>query len=264
MFKVTKYPQGTFSWVDCMSRDVSKNKQFYADLMGWGIDEQPMGDGLSYTMYTQDGETVAALSPMPEELQSINVPSHWQSYITVDSVDAMVDKVKEFGGNIQHGPIDVFDSGRMVAIKDPTGGNVILWEPKNHIGAGLVNTPGSFTWNELATRDVQGAMDFYEKLFGWSFKKMGNVEYYVIQNNGRINGGIIPMDEKWGDMPPVWMVYLSVADIDASLEKVKELGGKVDTDIIEADETGRFAIIFDPAGAPVTLIQTDKPDTWVE
>lgn len=263
-FKVTKYPHGTFSWVDCLTSDVSKNKQFYVDLMGWGVNDIPMGEDLFYTMYTLDGETVAALSPMLPEMQQMGIPSHWQSYITVESVDSLVDKVKELGGTVVHGPMDVFEAGRMLGIQDPTGANVNLWEPKDNIGASLVNTPGTFTWNELATRDVKGAMDFYEKLVGWSYQKMEHTEYYVIHNNGRANGGIIPMDERWGDMPPVWMVYLSVTDIDASLEKVKELGGKVDTEIMEAKGTGRFAIIIDPAGAVVTLIQTEKPEEWVE
>ena len=131
----------------------AKAKPFYAELMGWEIEDVPMGEGMFYTMYKSDGEHVAGLSQMQPEMQSQGMPSHWSSYVTVDDVDALAGKVTELGGTVISEPFDVFDSGRMMVLQDPTGAIVCLWQAKNHIGSGLVNTPGAMTWNELTTND---------------------------------------------------------------------------------------------------------------
>lgn len=259
MFKVTSYPQGTFCWADCVSTNSEVAKKFYAAVMGWAMDDQPMGDGLVYTMYMQDGETVAGLGPMMPDMQAAGIPSIWYAYIDVDDVDSFVDKIKELGGEIVAGPFDVFDAGRMLTLKDPSGAVVSLWQAKDHIGASLINTPGAMTWNELVTTDVQAAVDFFGALLGWTFED-GNVPgYKFIFNNGRMNGGIMPMDESFAGIPPHWMNYFSVENIEAALEAVKSNGGKVNSDIIEIPNTGRMAVIEDPAGAHLTIIQPVNP-----
>jgi hypothetical protein len=263
MFKVTKYPHGTFSWADCASTDSATGKKFYAELMGWQIEDMPMGDDLFYTMYKQDGEYTAALSPMQAGMQEQHVPSHWNSYITVDNVDALAGKVKELGGTIIAEPFDVFDSGRMMVIQDPTGAMVSFWQAQNHIGAGLVNTPGALTWNELYTRDLEKAKDFYSKLLGWTYTRQeGAMDYFVIMNGSRPNGGMMTIAPTMGDMPPNWTVYFSVADIDKTVEKAKSLGGQLATPIMDAGGVGRIGFIIDPTGAMAAYIQTAQPQEW--
>ena len=56
---------------------------------------------------------------------------------------------------------DVFDVGRMAVIQDPIGAVFALWQPRKHQGAGIVNLPNSFCWNELATSDTTKAGEFY-------------------------------------------------------------------------------------------------------
>jgi uncharacterized protein len=264
MFKVTKYPHGTFSWVDCASTDAEAGKQFYTALMGWDTEDMPMGDGTFYTFFNLEGGPVAAINPIPPALQAQGMPSVWNSYITVDDVDAMVEKVNDLGGTVMVGPMDIFESGRMLTVQDPTGAVVSLWQPKDHIGARFVNTPGAFTWNELYTRDVAKASDFYSQLLGWEIEKMDGQDYWLGKINGRMNCGIMALTEEFGDMPPNWSVYLSVADIEAATKKAEELGGQVHMALCEAGQVGRFSVIGDPAGATVTLIQLNQPDAWVE
>lgn len=264
MYTVTKYPHGTFSWADSMSTNSEKAKEFYMGLLGWGKEEFPMGDGTTYTMFKQDGSDTAALSQMSSEMQEQGIPSHWNNYVTVDDVDALVDTVKDNGGTVIAEPFDVFDNGRMMVIQDPTGATVSLWQAKSSIGAGVVNKPGAMMWNELATRDVEKAKDFYNKVLGWEYRKSEGSDYIMIVNNGRVNGGMMQMDEKWGDVPPNWMVYFNLADLDSSLKKVEELGGKIIMGKTDAAGVGFFSIIADPAGAVCTIMQANQYDEWVE
>ncbi len=258
MYKVTKYPQGTFAWADNSSTDPEAAKAFYMDLFGWGKYEIPMGDGMNYTMFQHQGENVAALSGMLPE----GVPSLWFNYVTVDEVDPLADVVTANGGTVVWGPVDLFDSGRMLHIQDPTGGELGLWQPKQHFGAGIVNTAGAMCWNELLTRDAAAAKAFYSKLLGWEF--YGDEHYIHISNRGRNNGGILEMDENFGDIPPCWMVYFHVADIDGAMKRVEALGGKVVTQKMEAPDTGWFTVVEDPAGAHFYIMQLAKADPWVE
>ncbi len=262
MFKVDKYPHGLFSWADGQSTDAAKSKAFYAEVMGWTYDDIPIGDGRFYTMFKFDGEPIAGLGQMQEELKAQGIPSHWSSYVNVDDVDALAPKVAELGGTLLMEPMDVMESGRMLFLQDPTGAQMGLWQANQHKGAGLVNTPGAMAWNELTTTDTQAARDFYAGLFGWTYNKMEDMEYYVIMNGSRPNGGIMPTPEAMAGMPPMWTVYFSVADIDKTVEKVKTTGGNVMGDIMAASGVGRFAIVTDPTGMAAVFLQLENPQPW--
>jgi uncharacterized protein len=264
MFKVTKYPHGTFSWADCASTDAEKAKRFYKVLMGWDSEELPMGGGEFYTRFMVNGEKVGALSQMQPDMQAQGVPSHWTNYVTVDNVDTLESKVTELGGKVLAPPFDVFDAGRMMVIQDPTGGSLALWQAKTDIGATLVNTVGAMMWNELMTSDMPKAMAFYKDLLGWEFEQDGDRDYYMIKNNGRMNGGILPMREDMGNAPAFWMVYYNVADLDAAVKKVAELGGVVHVPKLEVPGIGHLAVIADPAGAVITIMESDQIQPWTE
>jgi predicted enzyme related to lactoylglutathione lyase len=263
MYTVTKFPHGTFSWADLMSTDQASAHKFYVDLMGWGTEDAPMGEGLVYTSFQQDGHNVGAVSPMPQQMLDQGVPSHWQNYITVDDVDALEAKVTELGGKVIAPPFDVFDNGRMMTIQDPTGGVVCLWQAKTSIGAGMVNTVGAMCWNELSTSDPAAAQDFYGKLLGWTFDKDPNSDYYYIKNNGRFNGGILKTPDEMKDAPSFWMVYYTVKDTDATAAKAKELGGTLVSDVIDSP-AGRMVVISDPTGGVFSAIQAGNPEVWLE
>ena len=258
MFKVTKYPHGTFSWADNVSTDPERAKAFYVDLFGWGKDEMPVGGGMSYTMFKQEGEYVAGLSGMMPDIQAQGVPSHWSSYVAVDDVDALMDVVTNNGGSVIVPPMDIFESGRVAFIQDPTGAQLGLWGARNHIGAGIVNTVGAMCWNELVTADAAAAKAFYSALFGWEFS--GDDHYIQISNRGRSNGGMIQMDT----MLPCWMVYFHVPDIDAGIQRVADLGGAITVPKQEIPGGGWWSVVADPAGAHFYIIQVLKPDPWVE
>ena len=264
MYTVTKYPHGTFSWADNSSTDPEAAIAFYQGLLNWDKDEFPMGDampGATYTMFKQAGAYTAGLAGMMPQMREMGIPSHWNNYVTVDDVDAMADVVTDNGGTVLFGPEDIFDNGRMIQIQDPTGAGLGLWQPKNHIGAGVVNTVGAMCWNELCTRDAAAAQAFYGAVFGWQFSADDN-GYIMFTNNGRNNGAMLQIDESMGDMPSVWQPYFTVADIDASIERAGELGGRIIIPKTVAPGAGHFTFLQDPAGAHFYLIQLIRAEAW--
>lgn len=101
-----------------------------------------------YTIVSKGGKQVAALSPAQDP-----GPPRWTTYINVDDVDAVAKNAEAAGGTIVVAPMDVMGAGRMAIFQDTTGAFIAAWQPGDHIGAQLVNEPGSITWNELSTSD---------------------------------------------------------------------------------------------------------------
>jgi uncharacterized protein len=244
----TKYPAGTFSWVDLNTTDQEGAKAFYAGLFGWEADDRPVGDGIYYSMQQIDGKSVAAISPQMQDQREQGVPPVWNSYITVESADDAAARAGELGADVHAPPFDVLDVGRMAVIQDPQGAFFMIWEPKTTIGAELVNVPGAFSWNELHTTGLDAARSFYGDLFGWEWEFEESPEpYLVIKNQGGENGGVRGLSEP--GVPPHWLVYFAVEDMDAALSKVSELGGENVTGAMDIGNGQLAAVVRDPQGA---------------
>jgi uncharacterized protein len=230
----TSYPPGTFSWAELATSDAEAAKGFYTQHFGWEYEDNPAGDeGQIYSMALRDGHHVAALFTADQ-------PPHWNCYVTVASADETVEAATSHGASVMAEPFDVMEVGRMAVIADPVGASLCLWEPRRHIGATLVNTSGSMTWNDLVTSDPETAVDFYGKLFGWTFEEWPDVQGYRTINHGeRGNGGIFPMDR-----PSSWMPYFGHDDVD-------QLAGEVETVHNGPMKmfSGRIAVFGDPQGA---------------
>ena len=69
-------------------------------------------------------------------------PPAWTTYVSVTDADDAIAKVKAAGGTVFVEPMDVLDVGRMAVFADPTGAAAAVWQPRLHIGAGLVNEAG--------------------------------------------------------------------------------------------------------------------------
>lgn len=113
---------------------------------------------------------------------------------------------------------------------------------------------GAFSWFELMTTDVQGAKDFYAGLFGWEYEDMpmGDGEpYSVVMVDGRAAAGIMAQPEECRGMPSSWDIYITVDDVDATVNQVVELGGKVLRPAFDIPEVGRFCVLQDPQGAVI-------------
>ncbi len=256
-----EYAPGTFCWVELGTTSGEAAKKFYTELFGWDFTDHPMGPSGVYTMLQLNGKDVGALYQMPPEMTSHGIPPHWMSYASVTSADESAEKAKSFGGTLMKDPFDVFDAGRMAVIQDPTGAVFSIWQAIKHKGAGVVNQPGSFCWNELATTDSQKAGDFYSSLFGWDrdVQNFGPMEYTMFTNGGRPAAGMFVITPEMGNVPPHWLVYFAVDDCDARTQKANDLGAKTLKPPDDIPGIGRFSILHDPQGAVFAIIKLDGP-----
>lgn len=121
--------------------------------------------------------------------------------------------------------------------------------------------PGTFVWNELVTADTEGCKRFYGALVGWQAHEVavampeGTITYTLFKRDGREVAGMMKMEgPAWTGIPPHWMAYIEVEDVDAAVARVAALGGTVCVPPTDIPEVGRFSVIKDPAGATVSLM----------
>jgi predicted enzyme related to lactoylglutathione lyase len=123
------------------------------------------------------------------------------------------------------------------------------------------HAPGTPSWTDLATPDLDAAQAFYGALFGWDFdtRDTGSPEnpYVMASQGGKATAGMMRLSPEMqaGGMPPVWSTYVTVADVDASAAKATELGGTVVQPAMDVMDAGRMAVLVDPAGAAICLWQ---------
>jgi uncharacterized protein len=262
MTEMTTYAPGTPCWVDLASPDLDATIDFYGSLLGW---EAPEGENTEatggYRIAQQRGKSAAGLMPqMPEQAGQ---PPAWTTYIAVADADATAEAVRGAGGNVMAEPMDVMDLGRMAVFADPTGAVFGIWQAGSFPGAELVNEPGTFSWNELNTRDPEAAKGFYSAVFGWVFSDMdmGDAGTYTVfrladaDEEGSGIGGLLDMRGRVPDeIPPHWLTYFTIEDLDSTLEQAKGAGANVAFGPLDL-EMGRLAVLTDPQGAAFGIFE---------
>jgi predicted enzyme related to lactoylglutathione lyase len=256
MATVTQHAPGTFCWPELATLDQNGAKTFYTGLFGWSFRDLEIGNGEVYTIFTLKGADVGALYTQREEERKA-APPHWNAYVAVEDADQAAAKAKQLGAQVLAEPFDVMDSGRMAVIQDPTGAVFCVWQAKKHIGAGVLDEPGSLCWTELMTSDTDKASAFYSGLFPWKADAMSmpGIEYTRFMRGDSGAAGMMKIQPRMGPIPPHWMNYFQVDDCDATVAKALSLGGSLIVPAQDVPNVGRFAILRDGQGAPFSILR---------
>jgi|SRR5688572_1594507 len=251
MPEMTTYPSGTPAWVDLRTTDVEDARRFYSGVFGWTVDP-PTPEHHDSTAGMIDGKMVAGIGPLDERADA----PEWMTYVAVDDADDVWRKATTAGATAVMQVTDVPLAGKVGAFRDPTGAVIGIWQAIDHGFAEIVNEPNTLCWNELATRDIDTARDFYRAVFGWSVKTnpFEGTVYTEWKLGEHSVGGSILMTDEWPDeIDAHWMVYFAVDDCDAAVERAEKLGGKIGVEPTDIPP-GRFAVLGDPEGAVFSIL----------
>jgi predicted enzyme related to lactoylglutathione lyase len=268
------YIPGVPCWVDTGHPDPDAAVSFYGDLFGWEFEDvMPPGAGVKYFIARIRGLDVAAVGSAPEGAPP---GARWNTYVWVDSADETAAKVRDAGGSVVFEPMDVMDSGRMAIFTDPEGAAFGVWQAKEMKGARLINEHATVNFNDLHTRDAEGAKSFYGAVFGWETLGLpGGFQMWILPGYGDhlekgdpdlrkrlgefggpegfedVVASIVPIGDDQPDTPPHWGVTFAVDDADAIAQKATELGGTVIVPPFDAPWV-RATVVADPQGATFT------------
>lgn len=248
-YVTTIQPEGTPTWIDLGIPDLDRAMAFYHALFGWEFDVGPAEFG-RYTTCLLDGRPAAAMMPNPDPAAT---SFWWNMYFATADCDRTAERIADAGGTIVEAPMDVMDQGRMAVARDPVGAQFGLWQGRTHIGAQVVNEPGSLVRNDLITADPARARAFYATVFGFTLDRnedLPGLDFTFLRRpDGHEIGGILGLPQAEASK---WETTFEVADTDAVVARAREAGGTARD--IEDSLYGRTATITDPFGTEFSVI----------
>lgn len=251
--------KGKFSWYELMTSDTKAAGKFYSDVVGWTTQEMPSNGGMEYTIFNLGSVGMAGMMHMPSHIA-------WIGYISVDDVDAHIEKIVEAGGKLWKPATDVPGMLRFAVLSDPQGAAIVVFTPNPAMPSPqrpAPPAPGTIGWHELYTADLEAGFDFYNKLFGWtkvSDMDMGPMGLYRLFDEGE--------NKQMGDggmmtKPPHipvsnWGFYFCVESIGAAVERVKTGGGQILNGPMQVPGGGWIINGQDPQGAMFSLVASKE------
>lgn len=250
-------------WYDLMTTDVPGALRFYSEVIGWKTEKwENAKPEMPYTMWVAESGPIGGVMELPEEAAKTGAPPHWIAYTTVEDVDATVTRVQALGGQVYRPPMDIAEVGRFAVVSDPQGATFAVFKPTGEMKKAPSQEPGQVSWAELNTTDSKAAWTFYTELFGWSDAGKMDLgddgEYLMFKTDDEHTKGGMCETAKKMEAPAHWLHYITVDDMDAAVERIKNAGGKIVNGPMPIPGDDVIAQCADPQGACFAIYAEGK------
>jgi len=237
---------GMFVWGDLVSQDVAASKAFYGSLFGWTFSD----DGRYTTVFNQ-GVPIAGMVVA----RDANRGTEWVGNLSAADVDRASSTFVQHGGQLERGPVDAPDRGRIALVSDAGGAALLLVRATGGDPPDAHPVIGGWLWWELWTHDVDGAVDLLVDVAGYQRETVDvrNEPYRVLGDAKMRRAGIV---EAPPEVRPTWLPYFRVADTAATVDQAVALGARL------VEQSDRAAILVDPNRAEFAIgtwaLETDR------
>lgn len=257
-----EYRHGKFVWIDLVTGDPAGARRFYGELFGWAFAE--LGSGSRpYTLAYQAGSPVAGIvarQPRPGQARQ----ALWIAFLSVPDVDRAAAEVTARGGKVLIPTSAVEGRGRMAVLADPDGAPFGIAKSASGDPPDYRAEPGEWIWAVYQSGDAASAAAFYQDIAGYEVvpgEDVGNARSFALQAEGFARASLVEIPaERAGELRPDWLFFVRVRDLAASVARASALGGRVIVpprpDLLD----GRLAVIGDPSGAPLGLMEWRDDD----
>ncbi|HEY3516071.1 MAG TPA: VOC family protein [Gammaproteobacteria bacterium] len=238
--------RGRFVWHELYTPNRAGSQEFYGKVAGWKV--QAWDQDPEYQMFA------AKTGPLGAAIEERSGTPHWLTYIGTTDVDATADAATRAGGRVQMAPTSLPNGGRYAVLVDPQGATFGVHAAATDPQPETAAKTGEFSWHELASNVApSAAFGFYAALFDWDLMTefdMGPTmgTYLIFGRNGRQLGGMFDQS-KQGRSGAYWLGYVSVTDLEDSVERAKAARGSVLVGPMDVPGGDRIAQIMDPYGA---------------
>ena len=252
------YQRGKLVWVDLFTADLPGARRFYGGLFGWTFAE--LGDGRgTYTVAYQAGLPVGGLVPR-KPLQGEKRQARWVAYLSVADVEGAARKVVDEGGRVLMAPRRVPARGEMAVVADPDGAPFGLVNSSSGDPPDALPVEGDWIWALYQSPDAASAAAFYQDLGGYEVvpdERLAPRPHFLLVTGGFARASLVEIPAERSGLRPDWLYFARVRSVAESLAKARELGGAVVMEPSPSVLDGRLAVITDPAGAPLGLMEWD-------
>jgi uncharacterized protein len=246
---------GRFVWHELLTTDTAGAAAFYPKVLPWRTAPSSMP---GYTIWMAGQTQIGGLMALPAEAGA--TPPHWLVYVGTPNVDTTCSQAQGLGARVVKAPADIPNVGRFAVLSDPQGATFALFTPGSGPPPGAPPAQGAFSWHELATTDVAGALRFYGQLFGWSKgpgHDMGAMGVYqIFQHGGSGVGGMCNVQGP--STAPSWLSYVNVADSNRAVAAAKAAGGRLLHGPMEVPGGSWIAMMMDPQGGAFAVQEAPR------
>jgi hypothetical protein len=249
---------GNFVWYELMTTDPQAAAAFYADVVGWRVEDAHLSTRPYHLFYAGDAAIGGLLSITATDCAP-GVGPNWGGYVAVADVDATVERLIGLGGTVHRPPADIAGVGRFAVVADPQAAVFMLFHGKagTPLSADNSMTPGRVSWHELTVADGDKAFPFYRDLFGWTELEaldMGPEGFYrMFAIDGTPAGGMMSLPPA-APVPPGWTFYVAVPSVTEAVKRILSGGGKLLTQPVEVPGGSVVVKAVDPQGAVFALV----------
>jgi hypothetical protein len=244
---------GKFVWADLVTDDVPAARQFYARLFGWRF-----WDVGNYAIAANDSRPVCGMFQRPRPADPSQAKPRWIGYLSVGSVEKAQRAVTKAGGKVLAPPQDFPKRGEQAIFADPEGAAFGVIKSSSGDPEDFLAEVGDWIWVQLLSRDGRKAAEFYRSIGGYEIvenKSNDRLSDYVLTSKGYARATVRTSPRPKEQVQPTWLLFVRVKNVGESVAQAKQLGGKV---LIEPGPElfqGKVALIADPTGAAIGLLE---------
>jgi hypothetical protein len=245
--------------------ELERELRFYSRVLSTGDSPLWRGEDLMNNL----GVPIIGLGALSAEYA--HLPLQWMPHIQITDVAASVQRALDLGGReLMHARNDE-GSSQWAVLLDPNGAafgiipvaSAAQMPPTDSSAPTDAASPvGRIYWLDLTVSDASATRDFYRQVVGWSVQdvemKEGDAryaDYNMLGEDGKPSAGICHSRGVNAGLPPIWMIYLPVADLAESVRRVEEEGGTILKTMRGKDGKQVYAAIQDPVGVHLALMQ---------
>ncbi len=258
-------------FAELVTPSLAQVEPFYASLLGWSFRSVPGGRS-HYAEAYLNGNPVAGLveQALPAGARR---RSAWLSFFATTDVDAAERVALQEGARLLVRPHDLAARGREAILADPQGAVFAMLASSSGDPPDLLSAPGDWIWRSLITTDPEAAGAFYQKVFGYQLSSLPQASsgptspgptspglaspgpHLLLASETYARASVNPMPAGRAGAHPDWIAYVRVDNAAAAAAKVAALGGRVLVEPRIDRQGGMIAIIADPLGAPLGLLE---------
>jgi predicted enzyme related to lactoylglutathione lyase len=250
---------GKFVFAELVTPNLASAKRFYGGLFGWTFRDLKIGE-TDYAEASLDGVAVAGLAQRP--LAGKARQPAWLSVLAVADVDAVRKIALAQGGRVLVEPHDRAGRGRSAVFADPQGAVFGVLASSSGDPPEELAAQGEWIWHTLFTSDHDAAAAFYQNLFGYEVfgapqadTTQGTPMQTILASGGYARASANGLPPNWSQTHPHWLGYVRVADATQAAARAVALGGRVLLQPRPDRHGGKLAVVTDPQGAPVGLLE---------
>jgi hypothetical protein len=241
---------GRWLWADLVSTDVARSRDFYAKVFGWNYRVSLDENGKpGYLTILANGRPIGGM--VAPRTDAAVAGARWIGLVSGDP-KTMAARAQERGGAVVMAPRMLPGRGELAVLSDPDGARFAVIRTERGDPADHVGRDNEWLWAELWSGDPGRAANFYRDVFGFAVSAADGKTSsgYLLSAGGRARAGVMRSPDP--ALPPVWIPYVRVSDVAATVARALAGGARV---VVEPRPhyKSQVAVLVDPLGAPFAV-----------